>query len=195
MKKESLQGIAMFMAMLIVMIPIYSASVYAGLSNAEAKGSVGINGFVKDNDSIDFKIYASIANDTITPNQVMLGTFFNFSSCTPSINDFICILKYPSTGTTEFLQKSTPYTINLYNDSNDLVSSYSGSVTLDNKAPSLAIAASPSLASSGNITLAYTFTDTDDSGSGCVGIGKINIYRNWTANSTISISNASCSYA
>jgi len=185
----------MFMAMLIVMIPIYSASVYAGLSNAEAKGSVGINGFVKDNDSIDFKVYASIANDTITPNQVRLGTFFNFSSCTPSINDFICILKYPSTGTTEFLQKSTPYTINLYNDSGDLVSTYSGSVTLDKKAPDLAFTASPSLASSGNITLAYTFTDSDSADSGCVGIGKINIYRNGTANSTISISNASCSYA
>ena len=38
------------MIILILVIPIYSASVYAGLSNLQAKGIDNVNGYIRRND-------------------------------------------------------------------------------------------------------------------------------------------------
>src|SRR3989338_5959259 len=116
-KKTSLQIIALFLIELTLILPIYSAMVFADLSSIQAKGIDGVNNFIREQDFIAFKATASISGDSqITPNQVVLGSSNNFDTCNAAVNGFECSLRFPSNSTDIFDPRAIPYTINLKND-------------------------------------------------------------------------------
>ena len=83
-KINYLRFIASFMITLIITIPIYSASVFAGLNNTKAKGSDGIDGYIRVDDYVTFETTASISGDIITQNQVWLGAKDSFFKRNPA---------------------------------------------------------------------------------------------------------------
>ena len=117
MNKNYKQKIAVLMILLVIMLPIYSSIVFADLANIEARGQDNIKNFIKEEDFIIFKATVSITgDDTITPNQVLLGSNLKFDSCAAGISGFDCQLRFPSEGTTNFDAAAIPYTITLKND-------------------------------------------------------------------------------
>ena len=74
LKIKYLQFIASFMIVLVVTIPIYSASVFAGLSYVGAKGSDGFDDYVNEVDYVEFEVVASLEGDEeIDLDQVWLA--------------------------------------------------------------------------------------------------------------------------
>ncbi len=205
-KINYLRFIASFMITLIITIPIYSASVFAGLSNTKAKGSDGIDGYVRVDDYITFETTASISGDVnITPNQVWLGVMYAFNNCPAGISGFDCRLRFPASGTTTSSPQAILYTINLCNDTlpcptGPAVSSFDGAVIVDNKEPAVAIfSIIPEFTSTGKVNLSYSVVDyaCDDASCSnkCSGISKIQFYRNDFSSSpfdTATINSADC---
>ncbi len=182
-KEKYLQIIASFLIALVFSIPFNVSIVFAAINRISVKGSNGIEGFAKSNDFLNFNVQASIANNTITKDQIFLGSDIKFDSCSqlPS-NAFECALKFPGTGTSSFESKPLPFTINLYNDSSKqkLDDSKSGSVIIDNRAPQLKLTVSKNKYSGQeNVVVNYEATDfacNDQSCTGkCVGIKKVDL--------------------
>src|SRR3989338_2655801 len=101
-KEKHLQFIASFLAVLVMTIPFYTTSVYAAINKISAKGSDGIEGFARQEDFVNIEVQASIPDDTITPDQVVLGLepSIQFDKCTASSNSsFVCTLRFPGNGT------------------------------------------------------------------------------------------------
>ena len=132
--EKYLQFVASFLIVLISTIPFYITSVYATINSVSVKGSDGVNGYARANDFLDFDVLASIFNDTVTNDQVVLGSSIKFGTCVVSIsNGSECTLRYPGNGTQPFEVKTIPFTINLFKDDKTLDDSKSGNVTIDNK--------------------------------------------------------------
>lgn len=183
MDKEKYLGfIASFLIILVLTIPFYTTSVYATISKISAKGSDGIEGFSKANDFLVFSAQASIANDTITNDQVVLGSGLQFDKCSPSINNGSeCTLRFPSNGTESFESKSIPFTIKLFRDDKTLDDQKSGTFIVDNKPPQAKLTVpNTKFSPEENVIINYEVADTacdDASCSGkCVGIKKIEFY-------------------
>lgn len=180
-KENYLNFIASFLIVLVLTIPLYTASVYASIGKVTVKGGDGIENFAKSADSLSINVQASIAGDTITNDQVVLGSNTQFDSCTaPISNGSECILKFPGNGTEQFEAKSVPFTINLFKDDRTLDDSKSGIITIDSKAPRVKLNSSPKFSSQQNVVIGYNVTDfacDDSSCSGkCVGIKSIELY-------------------
>src|SRR3989338_9471674 len=112
-KEKYLQFIVSFLIVLVLTIPFYTTSVYATISKVTVKGSDGIESYAKATDFLNFNVQASITNDTITNDQVVLGSNIQFDRCTASIsNGSECTLRFPGNGTEQFEAKSVPFTIN-----------------------------------------------------------------------------------
>jgi len=196
-----LQLIATFMITLVVTIPVYSASVFAGIDRISAKGSDGINGYVKEQDSVTFEaIISTTGNDTVTKEQVWLGQNFVFDSCAADISDYKCSLKYPASGTADWEARAIPYTINL-KENGSVKDSKSGTIYVDNLAPGISsFSAEPALVGLGNVKLKYSVEDkacSDSSCSGeCSGISKLELYElNGSYSETVVVNGSSCSYS
>ena len=181
-KEKYLQSIASFLIVLVLTIPFYTISVYATINKASVKGSDDIGGFAKLTDFLNFNVQASISNDVITNNQVVLGSEIKFDKCIPSIdNGSECTLRIPGNGTESFEVKSVPFTINLFKDDNTLDDSKTGSLTIDNKAPQVKLTASESkFSSQQDVVVNYDVTDfaCDDPSCAdkCVGIKNIEFF-------------------
>ena len=86
MGKTKLQITAMYMAMLIVMIPVYSATVFAELNDVRAKGTDSIYNYMRVNDNVTFEAKANITGDSaIGPTQLWLGSATAFAACSPAV--------------------------------------------------------------------------------------------------------------
>ena len=174
--------ITVLLIQLVLTIPFYTTSVYGVINKVTVKGSVGIEGFAKETDFLNFNVLAVISNDTITNNQVMLGSNIQFDKCSGSIsNSFECTLRFPGNGTETFEAKSIPFTVNLFKDDKTLDDSKSGMIIIDSKAPQVKLSASQSsFSSQQNVVINYEVTDfacDDVSCSGkCAGIKSINFF-------------------
>ena len=183
MSKETyLQFIASFLIALVLTIPFYATSVYAAINSVSVKGSDGIEGFAKAADFLNFNVQASISADTITNDQVVLGTGVQFDKCTATANNGSeCTLRFPSNGTENFEAKSVAFTINLFKDDKTLDDSKSSSITVDSKAPKVKLNSQSKFSSQQNVVIDYNVTDLacDDPScsSKCVGIKNIEFYR------------------
>ncbi|MBI2656133.1 hypothetical protein HYX03_00150 [Candidatus Woesearchaeota archaeon] len=181
-KEKYLHFVASFLIVLVLTLPFYTTNVYATISKITAKGGDGIEGYAKSTDFLNFNVQASISSDTITNDQVVLGSDVKFDSCAASLsNGSECTLKYPSNGTDSFELKSVPFTVNLYKDDKTLDDSKSSTVTIDNKAPQVALSVPQSkFSSQQSVVVNYDVTDyaCDDSScsSKCVGIKNIEFY-------------------
>src|SRR3989338_4413205 len=136
-----LHFIAEFLIILVITIPFYSASAYAGINGISVKGSSGVESLVKAKDTLNFDVKVSIVgNSTITKNQVILGSNLSFDSCTSSANNQTeCKLKFPSSCDFTFSYGLFPYSIHLYKSNGALDDTKSGTVLIDNQAPKIQI--------------------------------------------------------
>ena len=198
-KRGYLQSIAIFMSCLIISLPIYSASVFAGLDNIAAKGSDGIDDYVRADDYVNFEVTASIEGDEIGKEQVFLGDTYEFDSCTAGFEGYECELKYPASGTYPWGSGAQPYTINLKDDAGSTVDSSSGTLYVDNLAPSVTSFSITQETSTGQVTLDYAVEDyaySSGDTSKCTGIEKIEFREDSISGSlwkTLSLNIAACS--
>src|SRR3989338_5342689 len=175
---QYLQFIASFLIVLVLTIPFYVASAYATIDRITVKGGDNIEGFAKANDFLNFNAQASITNDTITNEQVVLGSNVRFDRCNPSGNGSECTLRFPSNGTESFEPRAVSFTINLFDDNRTRVDTKSSSITIDNKPPQIRLSVPQNrFSSQQNVVINYEVTDfacDDASCSGrCVGIKNI----------------------
>ncbi len=180
-KEKYLQFISSFLIVLVLTIPFYTISVYATINKVTVKGSDSIEGYAKTNDFLNFNVQASISGDTITNEQVILGSDIKFDKCTASINNGSeCILRFPSNGTEQFEAKSVPFTINLFKDDKTLDDSKTNTITIDNKAPQVKLSSQSKFSSQQNVVIEYDVTDfaCDDASCNnkCVGVKSIEFY-------------------
>lgn len=180
-KQNYLHFIASFLMVLVFTIPFYTASVYAAINKVTIKGGDGIEGFARSSDFLSVNAQASIAGDTITSNQVVLGSSTQFNSCAAAANNGSdCSLRLPGNGTDSFEAKSVPFTVSLFRDDGTLDDTESGSVTIDNKAPSIKVSSAGKFSSQQNIVVDYDATDfaCDDPSCAnkCVGIKSIELF-------------------
>ena len=190
--------IAALMILLVIMLPVYSASVFASLS-VEARGQDNVKNYVKEEDFIVFKATASInGDDTISSNQIFLGSDLEFNSCAAGIDGFDCALKFPSNGTTAFDAKAIPYTITLKNDMGSVVETKTDNVFVDNLPPEItSFEVDEALVSSGTVKFSFNIEDKACSASGCSGkcsgISKIELSESDTNfKETITLNTNAC---
>ena len=191
--------IAIFLMQLVLTIPFYTTSVYAAINSVSAKGGDGIGGFARSTDFITFNADVFIKNDTITSDQVTLGSDpgIPFDKCSPSIsNGSECALRFPGNGTDSF--ETQPFTINLYKDDKAVDDSKSGILIVDSKPPQVKLSISKSkFSSQDSIIVDYDATDfacDEEACSGkCVGLEKIEFFTlDESFKQTVEIETADC---
>ncbi|MBI2654005.1 hypothetical protein HYX02_04295 [Candidatus Woesearchaeota archaeon] len=179
-RKKYLHFIASFLILLVLAIPFYTTSAYAAINKITVKGNDAIEGLARTKDSLTFSVQASISNDTITNEQVVLGSDKQFDNCIPISNGSECTLRFPSNGTEAFEAKSVPFTVALLNEDNTTNDAKSSSITIDTKTPQVMLSSQPRFSSQQNVIVTYDVTDfacDDPSCSNkCVGIKSIEFY-------------------
>ncbi|MBI4140768.1 hypothetical protein HY485_02930 [Candidatus Woesearchaeota archaeon] len=179
MRENYLHSIASLLIFLILTIPFYTTSVYAAINRISVKGSAGIEGYARKTDFLTFNVHALISNDTITNNQVILGTEIRFDACSGAFdNGSVCTLRFPSNGTEQFESKVLPFTIKLFRDNGTLDDSKVSEVVIDTKAPVLKISLPQQrFSSKQNVVVNYEATDfaCDDASCSnkCAGLKSI----------------------
>src|SRR3989338_219070 len=178
-KEAYLQFIASFIIALVLTIPLYTTSVYAGINKVGAKGSDGIDGFIRATDFVNFEVEAGISGSSITNEQVKLGNQFAFDKCEPlPSGDFGCTLRYPSSGKDEFETTSIPYSVSLLNNQGTIDDSEAGTITVDSEAPVVRLSVSQGqFSSQDSILINYDAADSACSDPSCedkcVGLKRI----------------------
>lgn len=124
--------LAVFLISLVISLPVVFAD---QLSVAKISGNDGVDGSVREEDSLVIDVEAQIEGDeAITPTQVkkcVENTCVPFQQCTPNENKFLC--RY-----TESKKQRLPVetaTIRLFNDNGEVVSEASATATADSLAP------------------------------------------------------------
>jgi len=180
MKKDIMRSIALFLTGLIISLPLYSATVFAGLIDTKVYGVDEIEGYLRDDSSeiLYINTTAQISGDNeIKPEQLHLtdpsGPIFN--SCNDIGNgNFECMY----TSDTSSIS-SNPFNFNviLYDDNDNFKSSVTVSGVIDETPPEIeSFSISPSVLAAGNLTLSYkihehAYSSTDS--NKCIGIKKI----------------------
>lgn len=140
MKQRIKEIITVLLIQLVLSIPFYSASVYAGIESISVKGNDGIEGYARNNDFLEFSVKASIEGDKVTNNQLILGSDIKFDKCTGAIDKGSeCTLRFPDNGKENFDLRVFPFTVNLLRDDGTSEDSKAGSVAIDNKPPLVSI--------------------------------------------------------
>lgn len=194
MNKTILQTIALFCIELILILPIYSAVVFADISGIKAYGSDGIVDYIKTEDFITFEALISSIEE-INPEQVTLGQNIIFNTCDSNPVGYLCKLRYPSSGTDSFTGINR-FTINL--NSGNKIDSKGGIFYVDVIKPTVTINTKNDLISEGDIEFDYSIEDkacNDPSCSGkCSGISKIEFFTSDNRfKETVDINTPSCS--
>jgi hypothetical protein len=183
MKKNYLKGTAAFMVVLILTLPLYSASVLAALTNGQAYGGDLRNGYIRRGDLVNLEIDATITDDSlITASQLHLSDSSgpSFTTCTPGTgNSFHCI-----TSITSDLIKNNPDQIRvaLYTDLGARDDINYINVAFDELPPEIkSFTVSPKVISSGNSFFSYelydhSYSQTDS--NRCSGISRVELSYN-----------------
>ncbi len=178
MKKTSLQIIALFCIELILLLPIYSAVVFADIIRIQAKGTDGINNYIRQKDFISFIATVEISGDNdITPNQVRIEQpppSVEFDACTqnPNTGYFECTERLPPREDLNFLGLAPfSYTIGLRDDNGNTVGSpKSDTLYIDNLNPVItSFQPQNNIFSEGEIEFQYTIEDTACNDNECLG--------------------------
>lgn len=194
-----LQSIALFMILIVITIPFYSASVYADIRSISAQGSAGIDGIAATEDFIKFSVEVDVPNGTgVNESKVYLGNTILFESCSDAAFGFQCSLNYPKNDTMTFTPGSFPYTIN-HKLNNAVVDSKSGVVYIDGKEPKIS-SFDVSVKDSDNDTkiLEFSFKVSDTAcvncGGKCSGISSLEVSSDLGLNEIIDINSNQCNY-
>ena len=194
-----LSFVASFLIVIVLTIPFYTSGVYAAINKVSVKGGDGIEGFAKADDFLNFNVQASISSDTVTNEQVVLGSGKQFDKCNPSVsNGSECTLRFPGNGTEPFEARSVAFTVNLFKDDKTLDDLKTGSITVDNKAPQVRLTSQPKFSSQQNVVIGYDVADyaCDDPSCNnkCVGIKSIDFYtQNGAFRQTVNPATGDCS--
>ena len=181
MKSKTKEWITIFLIQLILSLPFYTTNVYATINSVSVKGSNGIEGFSKQNDFLTLNVQASIAGDTITNDQVALGSGIQFNSCAPSVtNGYDCTLRFPGNGTQSFDVRSVPLAVSLFKDDKTLDDSKVVNITIDNKPPQVQLITEQKFSSQQNVVINYDAADyaCDDPSCNnlCAGLKNIQFF-------------------
>ncbi|MBI4452046.1 hypothetical protein HY637_01330 [Candidatus Woesearchaeota archaeon] len=172
-EEKYLQLIASFLAALVMTIPFYTTSVYAGINKITVKGADGVEGLARPNDALDFAVEASSEITNITKDHLYLGTAIKFDKCTtPSNGAVACNLKYPSSGKQDFGAKPFQFAITLYKDASkkQIEDSKPGVVIIDSQPPTVQLSISKKTFSGAeNIIVDYEVADSACSDALCAG--------------------------
>ncbi|MDD5086205.1 MAG: hypothetical protein PHV16_00465 [Candidatus Nanoarchaeia archaeon] len=149
---------AMFAIMLILVLPVYSASVFASINNIGVFGDNNFNGFRKEDDVTFVIANVSISGDNdIGPQQVFFNENQRFTGCEASGDYFTCIL-----GLNKNTLKPDTYkfTIRLKDDLGRTVDYQEESYVVDSRAPLItAFSVLPKVTKKGNFTVQYDIRD------------------------------------
>jgi len=173
------------MAALVIALPVYSASVFAGIVRASATGGTdGIENYIRDEDWVFFNVDLTIHDDDdITPDQLMLlPAGIAFDNCVgPNLDGTTtCTLRFPGVDTWYFIGES-PYVIRAYNDAGGDAGTRTGYIVVDNKAPAVtSFSITPELVGSQALRFSYSIEDyayKPGDKSMCSGISRIEFYN------------------
>ncbi len=171
---------AIFAIMLILMLPIYSANVFASINNVRVFGNDQLEGYRREDDLTYVLADVSISgDDAINPEQV----FFNnqeFSNCMASGDYFTCVL---GLNKNKIEPKTHSFTINLKDKSGKTVDTYTSTYVVDAKAPLItSFIVLPKVTKKGNLTVEYNIRDYSYESNPGSGIKKIVICKDDLAN-------------
>jgi len=172
--------IALFMVCMIIALPIYSASVFAGINNVGIFGNDYLEGYRKENDLTYVEANVSISGDEdITSEQISFNDI-NFNDCKAYEDYFKCVL---GINRNVLEPKKHSFTIKLKDDSEDIVDTYVSTFIVDGKAPTIeSFSINPKITKKGEITAKYSVKDyAYDSRAGS-GLSKILICKNSITN-------------
>jgi len=203
-RKNYLHSIALFMICLIITIPIYVSNVYAaGLSNIKVYGKDGVEGYIKDGDTVTIEADSQVSGDTdVNAAQNRLGgqgvctAGLPFDSCTDPDKDgkFHCVISLDTSGST-LTHPRTPFDIYLYKDDCSFYDTKKVYGYFDSIAPTLTLKVDPNRANK-EIKWITTVRDFDDlNGATCSGISRVEFSLNDPSNivQTIDWASKSCS--
>jgi hypothetical protein len=178
--------------MLILALPIYSASVFASINNVGVFGKDNINGYRRQDDLTYAKADVSIiGDDDIDAEQV----FFNdnqFSNCKASGDYFTCVL---GLNKNNLEPKTHSFTISLKDDSGKTAGSYAGTFVVDAQAPLItSFSITPKIIKKGNVTVEYNVRDYSYETQQGSGLEKIIICKDDLSNviEEVEINGTSC---
>ncbi len=170
---------ALFMICMIVALPVYSASVFAGISNVGVFGEDGLKGYRK---GYDFTyVNATVAvdgDDDITPDEQVFFNNIPFNTCRRLSNEtFMCFLGIKK----ETLDAKTYlFNITLKDDSENVVGIYANTFVVDNKGPTIeSFSINPKVTRKGDLTVKYSVKDYAYGTSMGPGLSKIIICKNY----------------
>ncbi len=166
-----MKSIAMFLIVLVVMIPVYSSFVFAGLSNGNLEGIDKVKGYYRSTDEVKISVTASIEGDSeISTSQVKLNDQ-DFQDCSLiEGEDFSCYY----TVNLESENSNHKFDVKLYGDDGlgDSIMYIYGS--LDEDGPEIEyFEITPSyVKADGEVTLTYKVIDKSNSNMArkCTGI-------------------------
>ena len=183
---------ALFIMCMIIILPVYSASVFAGINNVGIFGNDEVDGYRKESDLTYVEANVSISGDNdITPEQV----FFNdikFNNCKASENYFTCIL---GINRNKLEAKTHSFTIKLKDDSENTINTYASTFVVDAKNPTIdSFSITPNVTKKGNVTVKYSVRDYAYGTTKGSGLNKITICKNDIATvvKEININGSSC---
>ena len=167
------------MCVLIITIPFYVSGANV-LNIVENSGEDGVNGYIRENDLMHFKVEAAIDGDSeISNDQVLFGMAGLEFECRPG-SFYTGECEY--TTTKDVRSDSERYLINLYADGwipgDPAVKTLDNFLYIDRDAPRVTkvYVENSQPASDGRVVVSYTVSDS--SGGGCTGIRNIEFYDN-----------------
>ncbi|MBI2545794.1 hypothetical protein HYV81_01300 [Candidatus Woesearchaeota archaeon] len=204
---SGIEGIAIFLAALMIMLPIYSADALAatnGLSNLNVRGKDGVTGYVRSNaDYYTFIARAFIDTESVNNTKVRLigpggSSGFAFDSCTPVADgSYDCTF---SRNMSDFIIcPEFSFTVRLLNQSDVLKDAKTITPICDTEAPVVTSSADKSeYGANQNVTFSFTLTDKARVSSGaaeCTGLLNYITLSSGNYSRNFQIFPSGCSYS
>ncbi|MDA1196966.1 MAG: hypothetical protein O2779_03320, partial [Nanoarchaeota archaeon] len=191
MSKSYLHSIAIFIATLMITLPIYAASANAFITNPRAFGTDEINGFFEENDPIQIEITASIAGDPdITRDQVRFALpnlNVQPEDCPKNADGTTTCASTISQNELGANPENVAIPVTLFDNFGNTDDTDSLIITLDNQPPQIT-AISSTVLSNGNVRFDFTIKDTANANTArCVGFKAIEITGTSTTTKTLSV--------
>ncbi len=181
---------ALSLVFLVVLIPIYSSSVYAASITAKISGADDAEGYIKTEDTLKASAIVSTGEDIISPSQVKIGDNV-FQSCTninPALKQFNCTYSAPFGGIVYGVYNI--YFI-LRNYQGNTVASITKQLVTDYKVPVLSSLQAQSQIVNAPFRVNYQSSDSACNEAGCEGlcsgIGSVVVYSAGDRNNTLKI--------
>ncbi len=168
---------ALFIICMIIALPVYSASVFAGINNVGIFGNDEVEGYRKESDLTYVQADVAISgNESVTPEQI----FFNdiaFNTCRLSEDNYSQCFLGISKNILE--PKRHSFIIRLKNDSGNTIDIYASTFVVDGKAPTIeSFSINPKITKKGDLTVKYSVKDYAYDTTYGLGLSRIIICKN-----------------